>query len=142
MLHTLENLTLKGSDPLTGTGNDRRNLIIGSSGEDTLTGGGSADTFHFGTPTLFVDTITDFSGGDGEGDRIRVNATNFGLVRGTLTEDQFVLGSAATESAHRFIYNNGDLFYDADGSGVINSQVHLAILTGTPVLVASDLVVS
>jgi|GEM_PF-1441342 len=135
---TVENLTLKGNADITGTGNDRHNQIVGSSGDDTLTGNAGADTFYFLSPSHGVDIITDFSGSDGEGDRIRVNHVNFGMDKGTLQGHQFVLGSAATESTHRFIYNSGDLFYDADGTGGTN-PVHLATLTGAPVLVASDI---
>jgi len=137
---TVENLTLKGNGDITGTGNDRRNQIVGSSGDDTLTGNAGADTFYFLSPSHGVDIITDFSGGDGQGDRIRVNPINFGMDTGTLQEHQFVLGSEAEDESDRFIYNSGDLFYDADGTG-ITSKIHLATLTDAPTLVASDIFV-
>ncbi|HMX15503.1 MAG TPA: hypothetical protein PKD29_01555, partial [Rhodocyclaceae bacterium] len=40
----LENLTLGGSADLSGTGNERRNLILGNDGADTLDGGAGLDT--------------------------------------------------------------------------------------------------
>ncbi|MBR8828851.1 MAG: calcium-binding protein [Gomphosphaeria aponina SAG 52.96 = DSM 107014] len=138
----LERLTLGGVGNINGNGNNLSNLITGNSGDNILRGGAGADIFSFVGPTHGVDNILDFSGGDGEGDRIRVNSINFGggLVKGRLKSDQFVIDTEATEAEHRFIYDNslGRLFYDADGLGG-NTQVHLATLTGNPELVASDI---
>ncbi|MEJ2459995.1 MAG: hypothetical protein P8Y58_18445, partial [Novosphingobium sp.] len=67
----LENLALTGSDAIDGTGNDLNNRIIGNSaanfingmaGNDTLAGGGGADTFIVQSGNG-NDTITDFSHG-------------------------------------------------------------------------------
>lgn len=42
-----------------------------------------------------------------------------GLSLGTLAAEKFVLGTSASDSDDRFIYNqtNGKLFFDIDGNG-------------------------
>ncbi len=69
-------------------------------------------------------------------DTIWVNGANFGggLVAGaTITEEQFNLGTSATTSEHRFIYdqNRGLLRFDVDGVGG-DSFVNIAKLSNTP----------
>ncbi|MGB0629773.1 MAG: beta strand repeat-containing protein, partial [Alphaproteobacteria bacterium] len=75
ILYTLgdhvENLTLTGSDDLSGTGNSLNNQITGNSGDnvitgaagsDTLTGGAGKDRFVFASG-FGADTVTDFETG-------------------------------------------------------------------------------
>jgi len=59
-----------------------------------------------------------------------------------LSEEQFVLGSAASRESDRLIYNSstGGLFYDADGTGATGQQ-KIAQLSGSPNLSASDILV-
>jgi hypothetical protein len=68
------------------------------------------------------------------------SAAGFGenLVAGKVSRQMFTLGTAATSSSHRFIYNfgSGDLFYDSDGAGG-NEQIKLARL-GSGLSLASD----
>ncbi len=71
---------LDGADTLDGgAGNDR---LTGGAGTDTMTGGAGADTFVYGistTDSLFgspPDRILDFSGAEGEGDRLDLSARN------------------------------------------------------------------
>jgi Ca2+-binding RTX toxin-like protein len=114
---------------------------LGRGGNDTLTGGNGGDSFVFNNITEGIDTITDFGGGD----RIEISASGFGgnlTANAVLDQSQFVLGSAASNINHRFIYNNstGDLFFDPDGIGTI-AQQKLAILTGAPSLSAIDIFV-
>lgn len=128
-----------GADTLIGgTGND---LILSGNGADQLTGGDGEDTFRIDSPTSGVDTITDFVAAD---DTIQILASGFGfgedLRRGTLAADRFVLGSAAQDSNDRFIYDNGALFFDADGVGGI-AQVQIATLTGAPSITNADIVI-
>jgi len=139
----VERLTLQGNGNINGTGNEQDNLITGNSGDNILKGGSGADDFYFLSSSHGVDTLLDFSGTGGEQDQIYVSRNGFGggLVANTsLNSDQFVLGTAATEATHRFIYDNstGNLFYDADGSGA-GVAVQLAALTGTPALEAGDI---
>ncbi len=127
-----------GNDVLIGgAGND---TLIGSVGLDTLQGGLGNDVFVFASALHGVDTIQDFVPGT---DILRVSATGFGggLVAGTLPASQFVVGAAATTAAHRFVYNAGALFFDADGTGPI-APVQIATLTGPPLLTNVGIVVS
>lgn len=74
-----------------------------------------------------MDTIRDFD----VDDAIKVSAASFGggLTAGNaIASEQFVIGSAATDANHRFIYNtSGALFFDVDGIGA-NGQVQTAQL--------------
>ena len=151
----LENLYLQDEVNGKGTGNASNNTIVGDSsdneliggggndfltggfGNDILTGGVGGDRFYIYSTEEGVDTITDFS--KTQKDKLYLNATGFCLEKGTLTSDQFVEASAASNSSHRFIYNNGSLFYDEDGNGT-ETQVHLATFTVSPALTASDIV--
>jgi Ca2+-binding RTX toxin-like protein len=128
-----------GNDNLIGS--EGVDYILGRGGNDTLTGGNGGDSFVFNNITEGIDTITDFGGGD----RIEISASGFGgnlTANAVLDQSQFVLGSAASNINHRFIYNNstGDLFFDPDGIGTI-AQQKLAILTGAPSLSAIDIFV-
>ena len=132
---------------ITGNGND---VIIGSNvanriedngGNDTLTGGGGADDFVFEYLNHGVDTITDFFWI--ENDEIHISEEfGGGLTEGFLQYNQFTIGSSASDSSDRVIYNSssGDLFFDADGAGS-NPQVQFASLNSGLALIASDFVV-
>ena len=64
---------------------------------------------------------------------------SYGL--GTLDAGELAFGTAANVPGQHLIYNplNGALFYDADGYGGA-AQVQIALLSGHPGLVASDIV--
>jgi Ca2+-binding RTX toxin-like protein len=126
-----------GNDTLTGRdGNDR---LRGEQGSDHLTGGNGLDDFVFDAISQGIDTITDFNPAD---DTLKVLAAGFGggLTIGTLTADQFVLGSAAGDANDRFIYHQDTraLYFDSDGIGGA-AQVQLATLTNRPVLTHNDI---
>jgi len=136
-----------GNDSLSGgTGND---ALYGNLGNDTLTGGGNLDylsggagndSFVFYSPTLGLDTIADFSVAD---DTILVKASGFGggLTPGAISSTRFVVGSAATTSSQRFIYNNatGSLSFDVDGNGS-TAPVQFASLATNLALTYQDIV--
>ena len=99
-----------GNNSLTGTSG--ADLIIGFAGNDTITGGGGGDTliggagadhFRYTAQTQGVDTIVDFSHGDGDvfdfsraafGNHLAANGAN----TGTLDASHFALNSATTRN--------------------------------------------
>ena len=116
-----------GDDVLIGNaGND---ILVGGLGDDTLTGGDGADRFVRWYSRTGIDTITDF---DVTEDSLYVSAKGFGndlVGGGTIAPEQFALGSSASDSTSRFIYdqNTGSLFFDADGTGS-RDQIQIAQL--------------
>jgi Ca2+-binding RTX toxin-like protein len=89
-----------------------------------------------------TDTIVDFS--QAQNDKIELSASGFGggLTLGELDSNQFTLGSSASDSSDRLIYDNstGGLFFDADGIGT-QKQVQFATLSGGLALNHSDFVI-
>jgi Ca2+-binding RTX toxin-like protein len=137
-----------GNDTISGgTGND---TISGGAGIDIISGGAGNDVFGFNNPTDGIDKIMDFGNGS---DLIGISRSGFGgdlvfgmnnsSVGGTLLSSQFTLGTSATNTNQRFIYNqqSGALFYDRDGSGSSSAQVRIAQLVGNPTLTAASFVV-
>ncbi|MHC5609678.1 MAG: hypothetical protein ACYTXA_01240 [Nostoc sp.] len=67
-----------------------------------------------------------------------------GLVAGAaIAANKFVIGTAATTSSQRFIYNkgNGFLFFDQDGTGAI-AKIQIATLNTGLSLSNADIYVS
>ncbi|MBD2681512.1 MULTISPECIES: calcium-binding protein [Nostoc] len=118
----LGNNTLYG-----GFGND---ILIGEFGNDTLIGGDGIDTFAFNSYRKGVDTIYDFNSTN---ELIQLSTYDFGegLSSGSLGTSQFTIGTSATTSDQRFIYNSttGGLFFDQDGSASGFTQVQFAQLS-------------
>ena len=111
-----------GDDSLVGGEGDDE--LDGGTGRDTLTGGQGADSFIFTDLNSEGDIITDFSV---EEDLLKFSGDSFSndLMREAINSEQFITDVAATTIEQRFIYNsqNGDLFYDADGSGELGQQL-------------------
>ncbi|WP_134499609.1 cadherin domain-containing protein [Microvirga pakistanensis] len=137
--------TLKGGagDDIfdAGNGND---VIYGGYGFDDLTGGEGQDAFVFNTDPINgeFDMIQDFAAGE---DKTHLGADNFqlwGLEGGELTDEVFVVGSAATLDSHRIIYDaeTGTLYYDEDGSGAAEAAM-IAIFANQVSLNKSDFLV-
>ena len=84
-------------------GNNSANTLYGAGGNDTLTGNLGADIFRFNNKTEGTDIITDFTAGD----KIALSAVGFGggLSGVALSANQFTIGSTATTSSQRVIYN-------------------------------------
>ncbi|MEH1840954.1 MAG: calcium-binding protein [Nostoc sp.] len=126
----IEQLEIYGTnydDNIVGSnGNDT--LSGGGNGNDTLIGGNGSDTFDLNN--LYaegVDSLNDF---DPTNDLIEVDIYSSGgspSPRPLLTS-QFTLGTSATTSDQLFIYNSstGALFFDGDGSGSTLSQQKIA----------------
>lgn len=132
-------------------GSSKADIITGGAGNDSLTGGAGDDTFVISgvtTVTNGLDTITDFK--TAGADKIQFSlaavntATNASLTAGALTAN-FVSGAGAVAGAATdyFIYDTttGILSFDADGSGA-GAAVALVTLSGTPTVVAGDIVLA
>lgn len=127
------------ADALTGDG--ASNTFYGRLGKDVLEGKGGKDFFVFDS-TLgkkHADTIADFKPKD---DTILLDHTVFtSLGLGPLAGDAFVANATgeAADDTDRIVYNtsNGKLFYDADGLDG-SAGIQFAVLTGKPVLTATD----
>jgi len=155
----VETLRLMGSDDINGTGNNQVNTIFGNEGDnvikaaggddklyggdgnDTLTGGTGADRFIFDTALgdTNVDKIVDFSAAD---DAFYLDKDVFAAINnGALNASAFVVGSEAKDANDRIIYDkaNGDLFYDADGSGA-GAAFHFASVADNTILTSADFI--
>jgi Ca2+-binding RTX toxin-like protein len=129
---------LSGNDLLRGdNGND---LLIGGEGDDTLVGGAGADQFQVNAPGKGVDSLRDFSAG--EGDQIWLSLSDFDidLPLGELSPENFALGSTARRERDRLIYapSTGELFFDADGSNT-SDQIQIAFLEARPTLTHAEI---
>ncbi|WP_138500283.1 beta strand repeat-containing protein [Nostoc sp. PA-18-2419] len=122
-----------------GFGND---YLTGGFGNDTLYGGDGADIFTFNSYNQGVDNIYDFNATN---ELIQVSAARFsgGLSIGSLKASQFSIGTSASTSVQRFIYNSatGELFFDPDGSADAFTQVKLAQLSNGLLLTENNFVV-
>ena len=89
-----------------------------------------------------VDSIYDFNATN---ELIQVSAAGFGggLSLGSLKTSQFTLGTSATTSNQRFIYDSatGGLFFDLDGSASGFTQVKFAQLSTGLLVSESNFVV-
>lgn len=152
----VENLTLGGSGGnIDGHGNLLANTIVGNAGDNVLSGGGGFDTVTggAGSDTFLFDTyantanrmvIRDFVSGT---DTLAIDLAHDYLYRvagaapGASVDSWFAYGKKALTADDHFIYDkaNGNLWYDADGSGV-GAAIRIAILTGAPELHAADIV--
>ncbi|MEH2126822.1 beta strand repeat-containing protein [Nostoc sp.] len=134
----INSVSYKNIERLNILGTDANDNIVGSNGNDTLcggyfggndtlTGGNGTDTFTVYNYTKGVDTIYDFNATN---ELIQLSAYGFGspLSIGSLSASQFTIGTSATTSEERFIYNSatGALFFDQDGSASGFTQVQFA----------------
>ncbi|MDZ8138895.1 MAG: calcium-binding protein [Nostoc sp. DedQUE04] len=121
-LIALGNNTLDG-----GNGND---ILTSGKGNDTLYGGDGNDVFSFNSYNEGLDILYDFNATN---ELIQVSDAGFGggLSTSSLKTSQFTIGTSATTSNQRFIYDfiTGALYFDLDGSASGFSQVKFAQLS-------------
>ena len=127
-----------GADTLQGgVGNDFHN---GGAGVDQILTGSGFDTILFNAPLGLAnfDRVLDFAP---VFDTMQLENSVFtGLTQGAfLPAADFHIGAAAADASDRIIYNsaNGNLFFDADGTGGIG-QVLFADLASGLAMTASD----
>ncbi|WP_308189985.1 calcium-binding protein [Nostoc sp. XA010] len=128
----IERLNISGTpfDDLIVGSNGNDTLSGGYGGNDTLIGGTGTDTFAFNNYIQGINTIDDFNATN---ELIQVSGYYFspGLSLGSLETSQFTIGTSATTSEERFIYNSatGGLFFDFDGSKSEYTQIQFAVFT-------------
>ena len=131
-----------GNDTLNGdAGND---VLVGGLGTDTLNGGAGLDTIVFDVLGAGNnDTVNGFVVAD---DTIQLNQSVFTALTGaagsTLSAANLRVGAAAVDADDYIVFNtaNGQLSYDADGSGA-GAAVLVATLVGvTGTVTAADFV--
>ncbi|MBW4637339.1 MAG: hypothetical protein KME05_03725 [Gloeocapsa sp. UFS-A4-WI-NPMV-4B04] len=158
----LENLILRGTRNINGTGNTLDNTIAGNNasntlrggaGVDTLTGAGGRDRFLYNTNAAFntgalgVDRIADFSVGV---DKIILDKTTFrnltsaagGGLNAASDFAKVANDFQAASSNARIVYSDGNLFYNQNGSAAgFGSGALFATLTGDPSIGRGDFIV-
>lgn len=129
-------------------------VVYGSSGADKITagdttrmfGGAGANEFIFdriGSNQIMDFTLSTSNEIVFSNSGFHLNQSGASATPQALPSTLFVSNSAGTftNTTQRFAYDtsNGELFYDADGSGTGSSAHAVAMLTGHPTLIASDL---
>jgi Ca2+-binding RTX toxin-like protein len=161
--NNVEKLVLTGSGNINGTGNSLANALTGNAGNNTLhgqggadvlsggagndilTGGSGTDEFYFGEAPGAggVDRITDFSAGE----RLQFEEfvfTGIGAPGDFAPNDpRFYAAPGASggaDASDRVVYDttDGNLYYDADGSGA-GAATLIAILDNAFALSATDI---
>lgn len=132
----IQNLQFRDDTVLEGGSEPTFNEVASGTGADALTGTPEADRFIFTNLNQAGDTINNF---DPANDIFRFSAAGFsGLTVGTtptLTQGTTSVGNAA-----QFLYSNGVLSFDPDGTGATLPSA-IATLTGMPSLMANQLTV-
>ena len=104
-------------------GNDGVDRLIGGAGADKLYGGAGNDRFIFDAATgTSADKVMDFRAGD----KLTVNAGDYGLAAGALPDASYFASGAAANVGHgRFLYTaaNRSLSWDADGNAATANVV-------------------
>jgi Ca2+-binding RTX toxin-like protein len=101
-----ENLTLRGSASVNGTGNELANVIYGNSGNNVLDGGEGADQMDggLGDDTYFVDDVNDIASETVASANDTVKATvSYSL--GAHIENLTLLGTAGIDGAGNWLNN-------------------------------------
>jgi Ca2+-binding RTX toxin-like protein len=162
----LENLTLDGTNSLSGTGNNLANQIVGNAGANILSGLGGADTLSGGAGTdrliggagvdlliggadvdTFVfgaaiignnDTVKDFMHGV---DHLEFLGSDYGLSAGLLAASNLQIGTKASLGHAEFLFNPTTHVLSWDADGVSGGHVAIAKLTAISTLFVDDFII-
>lgn len=120
-------------------GENGNDIIRGGKGNDLLIGGEGIDYFVFDTAlnkSSNIDTIEDFEIG---ADKIYLENAIFKkfTTQGVILESNLIFGDRALATDDYLIYNNGTVYYDADGSGS-GKAIPFVSLVGSPDLSVID----
>jgi Ca2+-binding RTX toxin-like protein len=121
-----------GADIIVAGGGD--DFINGGGGDDTLTGGLGADEFIYDRMSTGTDTITDFSGGNSQGDTlvfVDCLNDNFKYIAG----DPFSNGG---NSEARF--DSGSVLVDSNGDGQTDFTIKIEGMTVASYILESDFI--
>ncbi len=151
----VETLSLEGNQNINATGNGLNNILIGNSGKNKISGGSGNDTIDGGNGNdsliggsgndIFVlhnessVTIQDFTSSK---DKIQLNTNEFNALSDFQSE-QFILGTQASASEHRLVYDRktGFLYYDPDGDGEV-SAIKVAVIGNKSLVAANDIIIN
>ena len=136
-----------GADNFTGgSGND---TLWGGGSNDTLRGNGGQDIFKFWYGQYEgTDTIQDFSHTD---DTLQFNVATYappstptGSIQSGWFHSAADVTGTSNVSGKVFLYDSdsGILYHDADGGQTSGSLTHIATLTGSPTIDATDIVLA
>ncbi|MFO5474227.1 MAG: lectin-like protein, partial [Dolichospermum sp.] len=112
----VENLTLRGTAAINGTGNAVSNVITGNSGNNTLNGGAGNDTLDggagndnliggVGDDIYIVDSVTDIVTELTSGGTDTIQSTSVTLTLATNVENLTLIGTAAIEGTGNAVSN-------------------------------------
>ena len=134
---------LAGNDTIFASGGD--DWVQGGAGNDSISGGSGQDKYAFAeSGTANADQILNFGSG---WDSVHLDAAGFANIGATgrfsAGDVRFYSAAGATgghDADDRIVYNssNGQLFYDADGSGSAAAQL-IATFQDLPGMVATDI---
>lgn len=113
-----------GNDVISGADGD--DLLYGGNGNDTITGGNGADTVFFLDGETGIDTITDFTTGDGDALNLADMLSLYDPLTDLLTDFVEITDSGS------------DSIVKIDQDGGANSFVQIATLTGVTGLTDED----
>ena len=126
----VENLYLRGSAPLDGTGNTLDNLLKGNSGANSLDGGAGADTMRGGAgdDTYFVDDAGDKAVETSSSDGTDLVRSSVSFVLDSYVDNLTLTGAAAIDATGNALAN---VLIGNDAANVLDGGIGADVLQGS-----------